>query len=58
MKGKGKGEVVPKGKTVTVKYTGKLQDGTKFDSGKIDFKLGAGEVIKCWDMAVEKLKKR
>ena len=34
----------PKSDGVQVHYTGKLTDGTVFDSGNISFKLGAGQV--------------
>lgn len=42
------------GDTVWVHYTGKLTNGTKFDSSldrgePIDLKLGAGRVIKGWE---------
>jgi hypothetical protein len=52
----GKGPVPQPGQTVTVQYTGVLQDGTVFDSSRdnnqpFSFKLGAGEVIKGWDEA-------
>jgi FKBP-type peptidyl-prolyl cis-trans isomerase len=47
------------GDTVRVRYTGKLTDGTKFDSsddhpGKepISFRLGSGGVIKGWDEGI------
>ena len=45
------------GKTVSVHYTGRLMDGTVFDSSvergePIDFKLGAGMVIKGWDEGI------
>jgi hypothetical protein len=38
---------------VTMKYRGTLEDGTEFDAGRIDFTLGAGEVIKGWDKGIE-----
>lgn len=48
------------GDTLTVNYTGKLQDGTVFDSsiGKnpISFVLGAGKVIPGWDQGLEGMK--
>jgi len=43
------------GHTLLVHYTGRLTDGTKFDSSRdpgrsfFTFKLGEGEVIKGWD---------
>jgi peptidylprolyl isomerase len=53
------------GDTVWVHYTGKLADGTKFDSSRdhietqtsgIEFQLGAGHVIKGWDEGVAGMK--
>lgn len=43
-------------------YTGKLEDGTQFDSNEgqdepFTFTLGAGEVIKGWDIGVATMKK-
>jgi FKBP-type peptidyl-prolyl cis-trans isomerase FkpA len=54
----GEGVTATKGKTVSVHYTGRLTDGTKFDSSydrgqPIDFPLGAGVVIKGWDQGIE-----
>ena len=42
------------GDTISVHYTGKLEDGTVFDSSltrhkPIQFQLGVGQVIKGWD---------
>lgn len=49
----GQGEFAKKGSTFQVHYTGKLLDGTVFDStekrGPFKFTLGKGQVIKCWD---------
>jgi len=53
----GKGEGAKDGNTVSVNYIGTLKDGKKFDSSldrgvPFSFKLGAGEVIKGWDLGV------
>jgi FKBP-type peptidyl-prolyl cis-trans isomerase len=53
----GTGTVAERGKRVTVHYTGWLTDGTKFDSSvgrrPFTFELGAGDVIRGWDVGVE-----
>jgi FKBP-type peptidyl-prolyl cis-trans isomerase FkpA len=54
----GGGAVAVKGKMVSVHYTGRLTDGTKFDSSydhgqPIDFPLGTGVVIKGWDQGID-----
>ena len=57
----GSGAQAEAGKTVSVHYTGQLQDGTVFDSSvsrgvPIDFKLGIGQVIKGWDEGIALMK--
>jgi FKBP-type peptidyl-prolyl cis-trans isomerase FkpA len=48
------------GQTVTVHYTGTLENGTKFDSSvggePIVFKIGVGKVIKGWDEGLMTMK--
>jgi len=46
------GGVARNGQKVTVKYVGTLTNGKRFDAGDISFRLGAGEVIKGWDLGV------
>ena len=45
------------GDTVRIHYTGKLEDGTRFDSSEgrdpLEFSLGGGQVIPGFDNAVE-----
>jgi FKBP-type peptidyl-prolyl cis-trans isomerase len=60
--GEGEGKLCPQGSRVLVHYTGRLADGTKFDSsydrGKpLDFIVGVGQVIKGWDEGIVQLKK-
>ena len=57
----GSGREAHTGETAMVHYTGKLTDGTQFDSSKdrnepFSFRLGAGHVIKGWDEGVEGMK--
>ena len=57
----GDGAVASQGQTVSVHYTGWLENGTKFDSSKdrnepFEFKLGAGQVIRGWDEGVAGMK--
>jgi FKBP-type peptidyl-prolyl cis-trans isomerase len=56
----GTGKEAKTGDTVAVHYTGRLKDGTQFDSsvGKkpFTFNLGASEVIKGWDEGVAGMK--
>lgn len=57
----GTGEGAKKGDTVSVHYTGTLEDGTKFDSSldrgmPFEFTLGAGQVIRGWDEGIVGMK--
>jgi len=57
----GQGEKPKTGQKVKVHYTGKLQDGTVFDSSvkrgePIEFTLGVGQVIKGWDEGIADMK--
>lgn len=58
----GSGEVPQKGQQIAVHYTGKLENGTVFDSSvdrkgpPIEFILGVGQVIKGWDEGLSTMK--
>jgi len=57
----GAGIEAKNGNTVAVHYTGILENGTKFDSSvdrriPFEFTLGAGQVIRGWDIGVEGMK--
>mgnify|MGYP003473094923 FL=1 len=58
----GGGEEAKAGDSVTVHYVGSLTNGTVFDASKnhgndgFTFTLGAGQVIKGWDMGVAGMK--
>ncbi len=56
----GDGAEPASGDTISVHYTGRLEDGTEFDSSEggepIQFVLGAGQVIQGWDLGFEGMK--
>ena len=61
----GTGQAVKNGDIAVVNYTGKLSDGTVFDSNILpefhhvspfEFQLGAGMVIQGWDLGVAGMK--
>jgi peptidylprolyl isomerase len=57
----GTGATPQRGQTVTVHYTGTLENGTKFDSSvdkgvPADFRIGVGAVIKGWDEGLMTMK--
>ncbi len=56
----GDGDEATAGQTVTVNYTGTLEDGTQFDTSigraPFSFPLGSGRVIKGWDEGVAGMK--
>jgi len=56
----GTGAKPTKGQTVVVHYTGRLTNGTKFDSSvdrndQFEFVLGVGQVIRGWDVGVARM---
>lgn len=57
----GTGATPKAGQTISVHYTGTLENGTKFDSSRdrnepIEFQLGAGQVIPGWDEGLSTMK--
>jgi len=52
----GEGEEAGPGDTVSVHYTGTLEDGTEFDSSEggepFQFTIGAGQVIQGWEQGI------
>jgi peptidylprolyl isomerase len=57
----GTGATPTSGQTVSVQYTGTLENGTKFDSSRdrgvpFEFQLGAGQVIPGWDEGLSTMK--
>ncbi|MDP3982926.1 MAG: FKBP-type peptidyl-prolyl cis-trans isomerase [bacterium] len=57
----GDGAEATSGATISVHYTGRLLNGTKFDSSRdrgtpISFTLGVGQVIPGWDQGVQGMK--
>ena len=59
----GDGKAFPqRGQTVFVHFTGKLEDGTKFDSSRdrdepFQFIIGAGQVIRAWEDGIVQMSK-
>jgi len=57
----GTGPQAQQGQTVSVHYTGTLEDGRKFDSSRdrgqpFEFVLGSGQVIRGWDEGIAQLR--
>ena len=44
------------GKQLSVKYAGRLADGTQFDAGTYEFRIGAREAIDGWDVGIAGMK--
>ena len=58
----GSGPTCPPGSTVLAHYTGKFLDKKVFDSSyergePLQFRVGKGQVIKCWDQGITMMKK-
>jgi len=58
----GEGPLCPDGVTASVHYVGKFTTGHTFDSSvsrgqPFSFQVGAGQVIKGWDLGVKSMKK-
>lgn len=57
----GEGKEVQSGNTVSIHYTGTLEDGTKFDSSRdrnepFEAPIGVGMLIKGWDIGIVGMK--
>lgn len=57
----GQGASAEAGKEVVVHYVGRLADGTQFDSSRarnepLDFPLGAGHMIRGWELGLPGMK--
>lgn len=58
----GSGHIAEEGDLIVVEYKGSLTDGTEFDTNQKEgrqpfaFRLGAGQVIKGWDLGVKGMK--
>ena len=54
------GPVIETGQEVLVNYTGRLEDGTVFDSSidkeALKINIGVGQVIKGWDLGIMSMK--
>lgn len=53
----GSGAICPTGSMVLAHYIGRLPDGKKFDSSydrgePLEFRVGRGQVIRCWDEGI------